>query len=189
MMRASTDGRNLIKQLEGLRLEAYPDGAGYSIGYGHHGGGVKLGDRITLDDAEALFAADLQRFESAVATGTAGAGIDGTSQGQFDALVSLAYNIGVGAFNQSTLLQRHNERNYAAAAAEFDKWRKSGGVVHPGLVARRNTEEAIYRAGSPAGSAVVNPAPAPELAAAAAPGALIFFLPLLWWALRRPARR
>lgn len=167
-MRASTDGRNLVKQLEGLRLEAYPDGDSYSIGYGHNG--VPRGTRITQEQAESLFDADLQRFESAVSSGTAGAP---TTQGQFDALVSLAYNIGVGAFNQSTLLRLHNERDYAGAAAEFDKWRKSGGSVDARLVARRNTEEAIYRSGSPVGTAPPEP---PESAPAAAAG-VIFFCP------------
>ena len=101
-LRASANGRELIKSFEGLRLEAYPDGASYSVGYGHNG--VAAGTRITREEADALFDADLQRFEDAVNAGTRPSP---PSQGQFDALVSLAYNIGVGAFNQSTLLQRY----------------------------------------------------------------------------------
>ena len=180
-MKTSDEGRNLIKSLEGLSLTAYPDGGGYSIGYGHHGGGLKLGDRITAADAESLFAEDVARFESAVS-----AVMGGTTQAQFDALVSLAYNIGVGAFNQSTLLQLHNARKYSLAAEQFDVWRKSGGAVNPALVKRRARERAVYVAGSPAdglSGAPYEPAPssypppAPVVFNPSFGGAAIFFCP------------
>jgi len=67
-----------------------------------------------------------------------------TSQDQFDAMVSLAYNIGTGAFSKSTLLKKHLERNYGLASNEFPKWNKAGGQVVPGLVNRRAKEQELY---------------------------------------------
>ncbi|MEQ1307615.1 lysozyme, partial [Acinetobacter bereziniae] len=67
-----------------------------------------------------------------------------TSQNQFDALVSLAYNIGINAFQNSTLLKRLNALEYLGAAQQFDVWIKAGGKTVQGLVNRRAVEKALF---------------------------------------------
>jgi lysozyme len=66
------------------------------------------------------------------------------SQNQFDALVSLAYNIGTNAFKTSTLVKYLNALDFKAAADEFLKWNRGGGKVMKGLVRRRETERALF---------------------------------------------
>jgi len=138
--RISAEGLDLIKRSEGLRLNAYKCPADVAtIGYGSTGPHVKMGMTITVDEAEDLLRDDLVRFEQGVAKA------GGTmTQGQFDAMVSLAFNIGLGAFMGSTLLQKH----LAAAhdtADQFKRWNKGGGRVLPGLVTRRADEAKLYR--------------------------------------------
>jgi lysozyme len=69
------------------------------------------------------------------------------SQGQLDALVSFAFNVGLGSLQRSTLRQKHNRGDYEGAANEFLKYTKGGGKVLPGLVKRRNDEKALYLGG------------------------------------------
>lgn len=133
----SPAGRQLIKSFEGLSLKAYPDAAGYSIGYGHYG--ASRGQVITREEADRLFDSDVSRFERRVSESTPVA-----TQNQFDAMVSLAYNIRETAFDTSTLKKVHNAMDHGKAANEFLRWNKSGGEVHPGLVARRAKEREIY---------------------------------------------
>jgi lysozyme len=135
-VRLSAAGRALIKSFEGLRLTAYPDD-GWSIGYGHHG--ATEGQTITQAEADRLFDADVARFERAVASGTA----HGT-QWEFDALVSLAYNIGTDAFARSTVLRRHNAGDTTGAADSFLMWVKDDGRTLKVLEDRRERERQIY---------------------------------------------
>lgn len=136
----SLAGLSLIRQHEGLRLEAYKcPGDVWTIGYGHTLD-VKEGDKITESQAIKLLLQDVERAEMAVNRLV----LVELNQNQFDALVSLAFNIGAGAFKRSTLLKRLNEGNYLAAAAEFKKWRKGGGKVLPGLVKRRKEESELF---------------------------------------------
>lgn len=151
-------GRKLIQELEGLSLTAYPDGDGYSIGYGHHG--VQKGEVITRAEAERLFEQDVKRFESSV---NIYAG-QGTTQEQFDALVSFAYNVGTGAFQTSTLLRKHLGGDIAGAADEFNRWVNSQGKKLQVLVDRRARERAIYLngyAGAPPAPPFVMPPAVP----------------------------
>ena len=85
-MKTSSNGIALIKQLEGFSSSAYWDVDGYSIGYGHHG--ARAGQTVTRDQAEQLLAADLSVFEQAVSQAN-----PSLSQNQFDAAVSLCYNM------------------------------------------------------------------------------------------------
>lgn len=73
--------------------------------------------------------------------------IDGaaTTQHQFDAMVSFAYNVGIGNLTKSTLLKLHKAGNYAGAADEFATWNKAAGKVMAGLTKRRAAEAALYR--------------------------------------------
>ena len=105
MLKVSTAGINLICSFEGLELKAYDDGVGvWTIGFGTtiypNGIKVKKGDTCTLEQAKVYMAHDLKKFESAVNSAVTVP----INQNQFDALVSLAYNIGTGAFEKSTLL-------------------------------------------------------------------------------------
>ena len=68
------------------------------------------------------------------------------NQNQFDALVSLAYNIGTGAFNKSTLVKKLNAGDIRGAADQFDVWINAGGKRMQGLVNRRAREKALYLA-------------------------------------------
>ena len=144
-MNIDARGIILIKSFEGLRLNAYPDpgtgGAPWTIGYGHTGPDVYRGLKITEAQAEALLRQDLARF---------GRGVDRlvegvfTSQSQFNAMVSLAFNIGLGAFQRSSVLRHHRAGNKLRAAASFLLWVKAAGRTLPGLVRRRNAERQMY---------------------------------------------
>lgn len=142
MMQISKAGLDLIKQFEGLYLKAYRCPAGVpTIGYGHTAG-VAMGQTITQQQADDYLRRDVRQFERAVARLVTVP----LTQGQFDALVSFAFNIGDGALAQSTLLRLLNAGDYAGAAAQFDRWNKAGGRVLPGLVRRRAAERALFEA-------------------------------------------
>lgn len=142
------DGLDLIKYFEGCRLKAYLDVAGVpTIGWGHTGPDVFLGQRITQAKADRLLDEDLDRFEAAVEKLTGGVATDN----QFAALVSFAYNVGEGdgGLRTSTLLRKHNEGDYEGAAKQFARWNKArvDGVLRPvrGLTRRREAEAKLYR--------------------------------------------
>jgi len=136
----SSDGVDLIKHFEGLRLNAYRCPAGiWTIGYGHTGS-VKQGEKISLDTAIKLLQTDLKRFEQIV-TDLVDVPIQ---QHHFDALVSFAYNLGGGALADSTLLKLLNAGYFEEAADQFKRWNKAGGQVLQGLVKRRAAERALF---------------------------------------------
>ncbi|WDA36392.1 lysozyme [Sphingobium sp. YC-XJ3] len=140
----SKNGLDLIKSFEGLSLKAYPDpgtgGEPITIGYGHTGG-IKLGTVWTQAQADSALAVDVSRF----ADGVAGLiGSAPTTQGQFDAMVSLAYNVGLANFGSSTLLKKHKAGDYAGAKTEFARWNKAAGKVMAGLTRRRAAEAELY---------------------------------------------
>lgn len=137
----SAEGRALITRFEGEKLKAYLCPAKvWTIGVGHTGPDVKPGMTITRDESQALLSRDLARFEASV-----NRLCPVTTQGQFDALVAFAFNIGANALKTSTLRRKHNDGDYAGAAAEFARWNKAGGKVLPGLTARRAAEAKLYR--------------------------------------------
>ena len=141
----STAGINLICSFEGLRLNAYDDGVGvWTIGFGTtiypNGIKVKKGDTCTEAQAKAYMAHDLKKFESAVNSAVTVP----INQNQFDALVSLTYNIGIKAFKNSTLLKKLNVGDIRGAATQFDVWINDGGKVVQGLVNRRAVERKLF---------------------------------------------
>ena len=137
----SPRGIGLIKQFEGLRLTAYQDMVGvWTIGYGHTGPDVKPGLTITQQQAEQLLINDLVQFERRVNDLVTVQ----INQNQFDALVSFAYNLGVGALQKSTLLRLLNAGSYKPAADEFPRWNRAGGNVVAGLTRRRYAERQIF---------------------------------------------
>lgn len=144
-MKTSAKGIALIKEFEGERLTAYPDpatnGDPWTIGIGHTGPEVKRGLKITSAESEALLRADLITFEMGVESAAAMAQ---TTQNQFDALVAFSFNVGLGNLRSSTLLRKHNCRDFAGAALEFAKWNKANKKVMAGLTRRRAAEAALY---------------------------------------------
>jgi len=160
VMRTSKAGIDLIHMFEGYatRLpdgsaKAYPDpgtgGKPWTIGWGsttdEQGKPIQPGTIWTRERADARFAKHLAQFEAGVREGLRGAPV---TQGQFDAMCSLAYNIGVGAFQESTLLRRHRTGDYAAAQAQFARWNRAGGRVMKGLTRRRAAEARMYGGGA-----------------------------------------
>lgn len=139
-MKTSPEGIALIKRFEGCRLEAYLCPANvWTIGYGHTGADVVKGLKITQETADILLRRDLFKFEAAVERAAGPA-----YQNQFDAMVSLCYNIGPTAFAKSSVARLHKNGQYASAAQAFLLWNKGGGKVLPGLVKRRNAERNLY---------------------------------------------
>lgn len=142
-MVTSQEMRARIEAWEGCRLTAYRDMVGVlTIGYGHTGADVHEGQQITAAEADQLLMSDLHRFEVAVAKLA-----PRTTPGQFDALVSFAFNLGSGALQSSTLLRLHNAGDYAGAAAQFVRWDHAGGREVAGLKARRIAESQVYLGG------------------------------------------
>jgi lysozyme len=138
-------GLEIVKRNEGLRLKAYICPAGVlTIGYGSTGPHVRPGMVITEAEADRLLNEDLDRFEEAVKRYAGKA-----TQNQFDAMVSLAFNIGIANFRKSSVLRAHVAGNYAGAANAFALWNKAkvGGVLKElaGLTRRRAEEARLYR--------------------------------------------
>lgn len=126
-----------LKEFEGFRRDAYRDVTGMlTIGYGHTGSDVREGDRLTTYAAEELLLMDLREHERAVRRLKVA-----HTQGQFDALVSFAFNVGIGRLNRSALLKViRNGGSKAQIAREFKRWVFAGGQRMPGLVKRREWE-------------------------------------------------
>lgn len=131
-----------IRAREGLRLSAYPDAGGYSIGYGHFLGTSPTPANITNAQAESWLQQDAQRAAIAVTRLVTVP----LTQNQFDALVSFVYNVGAGAFQNSTLLKLLNAGDYNNAAQEFGKWIYSKGAVVGSLTTRRALEKSLFLA-------------------------------------------
>lgn len=139
-MRISEKGIELIKSFEGLRLEAYLDSVDVpTIGYGHTRG-VKLGQTITQEQADALLEEDIHEFELAIQRLVH----VNLTQNQFDALVSFTFNLGIGSLKQSTLLKKLNAGDITGAANEFNRWVYAGGKKLTGLVKRRSAERLMF---------------------------------------------
>lgn len=137
----SQKGIDLIKSCEGFRAKAYRDAVGVlTIGWGHTAG-VKPGMVITQAQGEAMLRHDLEVFEKGV---SAALGKTPTTQGQWDAMVSFSYNVGLGNFRKSSVLRLHKAGNYPAAANALLLWNKAGGRVLDGLTRRRRAERSLY---------------------------------------------
>ena len=141
----SNKGVDLICEFEGKRLVAYDDGVGvWTIGFGTikypNGVRVKKGDTCTLDQAKEYMRHDLIEFEHTVNSSVKVP----LNQNQFDALVSLAYNIGSNAFKSSTLVKKLNTGDYQGAADQFNVWVNAGGKRMQGLVNRRDKEKLLF---------------------------------------------
>lgn len=142
MRRINPAGLNLITSFEGLRTRAYRDPVGIlTIGYGSTGPHVMPGMAITEAQAESLLRQDVGRFEAGVQVYVGDAP---TTDNEFSAMVSLAFNIGLGAFRRSTVLREHRAGRKTMAAAAFLLWVRAGKRTLKGLVRRRNAERRLY---------------------------------------------
>lgn len=145
-MKVNNDALNLIKEFEGLRLEAYKCSAGvWTIGYGTTaaaGVGVdpKAGMTITEAEADWYLEKAIEKFASKI-EGYITAPIN---ENQFGAFVSLAYNIGPTAFKKSSALRHFNNGDLDKAASSILLWNKAGGKVLKGLVRRREAERSLF---------------------------------------------
>ncbi|CDS48911.1 Phage lysin  len=152
-MKTSSNGIHVLHFYESCRLTAYPDpGTGkapWTIGWGHTGPQVKPGLVWTQKQADDTFIRDLARFERDVNALLKVA----VTQGQFDALVCFAYNVGADidedtlaeGLGDSSLLRFLNAGQPERAAAQFPLWNKAGGQVMRGLTRRRYSEQALFR--------------------------------------------
>jgi lysozyme len=142
-MNPSENCYNLIKEFEGCKLTAYPDpatgGEPITIGVGHTGG-IKLGTTITQEQADAYLVSDVAHAATAVNQMVTVP----MTQGQFDALCSFAFNLGVGNLKSSTLLKDFNANNVQGAANQFLVWNKAAGHVMAGLTRRREAERTLF---------------------------------------------
>lgn len=115
-------------------------GSPWTIGYGHTGPEVREGMVISPAEASRLLYNRVQAIGGLVLKAL----VRDPSQGQLDALTSLCYNIGQGAFRGSILLRLLNEKRPLEAANEFCKWDKAGGQLNPGLQRRREAEKQLF---------------------------------------------
>lgn len=153
-MNTGQNGIALMHYYEQCRLTAYPDpatgGEPITIGWGNTSPGLKLGTTITQAEADALFAKRLAtEFEPGVSkllTRT-------PAQFQYDAFVSLAYNIGLGNFSKSTALRKFNMGDLDAAAEAILSWNRANNKKMLGLVRRRHAERLVFL-GEPAAKAI-----------------------------------
>jgi len=133
--------QDLIKRNEGLRLHAYTDSVGiWTIGYGHTPAAPSM--VWTLQEANEAFAEDIAKFADGV-DDLLSEDVD-TTENQFGAMVSLAYNVGLHNFEKSSVRRLHNVRRYVDAANAFLLWNKAGGEVLSGLDRRRHEERELY---------------------------------------------
>lgn len=147
-MQTSEKGIKNIKDFEGCSLTAYPDpgtgGAPWTIGYGWthpvDGKPIKPGMTIKQETADRLLKTGLVSYENDVLKMAKVK----LTQGQFDALVSFAYNVGSRALSTSTLLRKLNDGDVKGAADEFLRWNKACGKVLNGLTRRREAERALF---------------------------------------------
>ena len=144
-MQPSKKCYDLIKLFEGCKLSAYLCPAKVAtIGWGSiaypDGSKVKLGDKVTQSEADAMLTHEVNKKAATVAK----MGLQ-INQNQFDALVCFAFNVGLGALQKSTLLKLAKiNPNSPAIRNEFLKWNKGGGVVLRGLTRRRAAEADLY---------------------------------------------
>ena len=159
-MKVSENALAMIRHHEGVRMRPYRCPASlWTVGVGHllypAQAAMPVSDRLqfplraeddrvwTAEQVDALLAQDLVRFERGVARYCPAAV---GHQGRFDALVSFAFNVGLGSLQRSSLRMKTNRGEFDEAADEFLKWTKAGGRVLPGLVKRRQDERALYMA-------------------------------------------
>lgn len=156
-MKVSDQAVKMIKHHEGVRQKPYRCPANlWTIGVGHvlypEQARLKMDDRMlvplrpednrtfSMEEVDAILKSDLARFERGVEQYCPVK----LTQGQFDALVSFSFNVGLGTLQRSTLRQKVNRQDFEGASAEFLKYIMAGGKILKGLQNRRNDERALF---------------------------------------------
>lgn len=139
---------DLIKEFEGFRANAYHDAVGvWTIGYGHTSRAgepkVKPGMRITRAEGERILKKDVAKFAAGVER-VLGDDADKLNDNQFGAIVSFAYNVGIGNLKRSSVLKAIRRGDLDAVPAKLKLWNKAGGKVLNGLVRRRKAEGELF---------------------------------------------
>lgn len=148
-MQISDKGIALIKHHEGVRLKPYQDCVKlWTVGVGHLiGDGKSLPPEwnkiFTMEEVDGILRQDLARFEQGVSKFCPVQ----LTQGEFDALVSFSFNLGLGVLQRSTLRQKILRNDKKGAAEEFTKYVRAGGKIIKGLVTRRNDEQLLFLGG------------------------------------------
>lgn len=147
----------MIRHHEGVRLKPYRCPAAlWTIGVGHvlypEQGKLPFAERLkyplqiehfrnfSQDEVNEILKNDLKRFEAGVRRLCP----NSLSQPRLDALVSFAFNVGLGSLQKSSIRMKHNRGDFEGAADAFLMWTKAAGKVLPGLVKRRNDERRLY---------------------------------------------
>lgn len=165
-MKITQETVDLVKEFEGCRLESYRDSVGvWTIGYGLTSNalpGVIVGPGMVISQrqAEAYLSDTLELFAKRIRPFFTH---HRPTPNQFGAMLSLAYNIGTGAFSRSTCLRRFNAGDYAGAAEALTWFNKAGGKRLRGLVRRREAERDLFMGN---GSEIITEAPDGEKTAA-----------------------
>jgi len=149
-MNITDQGLSLIRRLEGFRASAYKDAAGmWTIGYGHTSAAgspqVRPGQKVSRKEADHILARDVAMFAQGVQSLVS----TPLTDGQFSALVSFAYNVGLENFRKSSVLRAVNARDFAAVPRRLSLWVKCRGRVLPGLINRRAAEAAMFIEATP----------------------------------------
>jgi len=148
-MQISDKGIALIKHHEGVRLKPYQDCVKlWTVGVGHLiGDGKSLSPEwnkvFTMEEVDGILRKDLARFEQGVSKFCPVQ----LTQGEFDALISFSFNLGLGVLQRSTLRQKIIRNDKKGAAEEFTKYVRAGGKIIKGLVTRRNDEKQLFLGG------------------------------------------
>jgi lysozyme len=136
-MKTSDEGVDKIEKREGVRFVAYKDVKGiWTIGVGHTGPEVKEGLVWNAEQVKQALESDLKTAEDAINELVKVT----LTQYQFDALVSFVFNVGVGAFEKSTMLKYINQGDFEGAALQFDRWN-----IPSSIIGRRNTERDQFK--------------------------------------------
>lgn len=136
--------KDLTKESEGLRLKAYQDTGGvWTIGYGQTGKWVISGLTCTKEQAEQWLNQRYLEIEKQIKSVVHVS----LNENQLGALIDFVYNLGIGQFSSSTLLQLLNQGNYDGACDQLARWVYDNGRQLPGLVTRRKREQQLWKTG------------------------------------------
>lgn len=141
MRATSLQGIELIKRHESCALKAYQDTGGvWTIGWGHTGPDVYAGLTWSQAKADSTLVRDLANAENCIHSHV----FVPLTQGEFDALVSFIFNVGCGAFRDSTMLRLLNDSDYDGAAGQFRRWNHDNGKELAELTRRREEERQLF---------------------------------------------
>ncbi len=133
---------DIVKRFEGCKLKAYKCPAGvWTIGWGATGPGITEGVVWTQTQADDRLEADLNQFMAGVLRSSP---ILRNHPNRLAAVTSFAYNVGIGAYQRSTMKKKIDAEDWSGAQTEFSRWTRAGGRELLGLVRRRQAEAELF---------------------------------------------